>query len=128
MAECFHRTHWDRKTCDRLVMRTVVTPSGCWEWTGYRDSKGYGRTSDVRHGLGQCGAHRIAWVHYFGAIPDGMLVCHRCDNPPCVNPDHLFIGTYEDNAQDMARKGRGRRGVGPRKRRRYMMATALSGT
>jgi hypothetical protein len=77
-----------------------VVDSGCWEWTGYL-KKGYGWT-----GAGL--AHRKAYALAFGAIPAGMLVCHRCDNPRCCNPAHLWLGTNGDNIRDMARKGRAR--------------------
>jgi len=75
----------------------------CWEWLGHRNTAGYGVRSwegKPRH------AHRISWELHNGPIPDGMLVCHHCDNPPCVNPGHLFLGTVSDNAQDKVRKGR----------------------
>jgi hypothetical protein len=58
------------------------------------------------------GAHRAMWTYRFGPIPAGMCVCHRCDNPPCVNPDHLFLGTVQDNNADMVRKGRHRAPTG----------------
>lgn len=77
----------------------------CWEWTAYRNDKGYGRigrTGGKAHFL----APRVSWTIAFGDIPDGLIVCHHCDNPPCVNPAHLFLGTHKDNADDRETKGR----------------------
>lgn len=83
-----------------------VDKSGsCWTWQGARGRGGYGRFSLA---LGTLSAHRLAYTLLVGSIPKGMCVCHRCDNPPCVNPDHLFVGTYRDNIRDMMQKGRRR--------------------
>lgn len=76
----------------------------CWIWRGTLVRGGYGQFS-VRPGQ-RCAAHRFAWELSNGAIPDGLFACHRCDNPPCVNPAHLFLGTPKDNMQDKVAKGR----------------------
>lgn len=83
-----------------------VDPSGdCWVWTGRARNRGYGVVSvDGRGRL----AHRVAWELERGPIPEGLNVLHRCDNPPCVRPDHLFLGTQADNMADMTEKKRRR--------------------
>jgi hypothetical protein len=76
----------------------------CIEWSGRRDKNGYGITSKDKR------AHREAWIEANGPIPAGMHVLHHCDNPPCINPEHLFLGTQADNNADMHAKGRYRNG------------------
>lgn len=77
--------------------------SGCWQWKGSSNKDGYGTTRYMGKSIM---AHRLSFLLHGGEIPDGMCVLHSCDNPPCVNPDHLFLGTHQDNMDDMARKGR----------------------
>jgi DNA modification methylase len=79
---------------------------GCWTWTASRDIQGYGRFA-LNAKKRNVYAHRLAWELANGPIPDGMHVLHYCDNPPCVRPAHLFIGSHADNMRDMAAKGRG---------------------
>lgn len=81
----------------------VSKTQSCWVWTASKNADGYGSfaISRVTHR-----AHRVAWILTNGEIPDGLQVLHRCDNPSCVNPDHLFLGTVRDNSRDMITKGR----------------------
>ena len=76
----------------------------CWDWLAGKTLKGRG---SFRNDTGSCLAHRFAWEITHGGIPQGLLVCHKCDNPLCCNPDHLFLGTNRENNQDMIQKGRG---------------------
>jgi hypothetical protein len=93
-----------------MFWKKVRKSDGCWEWTGAVNEWGYGRIGS-RDRLGaKRTAHRLSWLLAFGPIPDGALVLHACDNPPCVRPDHLFLGTHEDNMQDRHNKGRYARG------------------
>lgn len=86
---------------------SVESESGCWNWNLARDKNGYGKAKvkqkDIR-------AHRLSWIAFRGEIPIGILVCHKCDNPSCVNPDHLFLGSPQANMDDKVKKGRWRGG------------------
>lgn len=93
----------------------------CWPWQGHCDRHGYG---SFKQGEKLTGSHRVAWELTRGPIPEGLHVCHHCDNPPCCNPSHLFLGTHQDNMRDMVAKGRDRasknresRGTPPPKQR-----------
>jgi hypothetical protein len=88
-----------------------VRGNGCWEWNGCASPVGYGFFY-YGDGLGMVNAHRAAWMLYRGSIPDGSQVLHRCDNPSCVNPDHLFLGTHQENMDDKGAKGRQAEGEG----------------
>lgn len=96
---------------EQVLSRYTVAENGCWEWTGYRNLQGYGQALRRDEKTGKYRphqVHRLAYEHHFGAIPDGHVVMHKCDNPACINPAHLTTGTQADNMRDMAVKGRAR--------------------
>ncbi len=97
-----------RSLFDRATGRYEKADSGCWEWTASNDGRGYGVVW-YRGRLQK--AHRAFYMESIGEIPDGMDLCHSCDNRACVNPAHMFVGSRLENMQDCVRKGRFPRGV-----------------
>ena len=95
--------HSRRPLFERLMSRVVFGASDCWHFCGSRNQGGYGRlTVGGRLQV----VHRLSYELFVGPIPDGLFVCHRCDNPSCINPDHLWLGTRSENAIDCFQKGR----------------------
>jgi hypothetical protein len=95
------------KTLKERFDLQVDKSADCWEWVGSKIPQGYGH---IHHNHADIYAHRASWIIYYGEIPNGLCVLHRCDNPSCVNPEHLFIGTIADNMHDRDAKGRNNKG------------------
>lgn len=141
VARGWCRTHYYRwsRTGDPLLVHTrpqgldadgvlrwtgwTETALGCWEWAGTRSHAGYGT---VRFAGRKRMAHRLAYETWVGAIPAGLLVRHKhCDNPPCINPAHLEVGTQVDNMRDMAERGRGKHARGSANHRAKLTEAAV---
>jgi hypothetical protein len=93
-------------TLERNFWPRIQKTEGCWLWMGWTIRRGYGQITLAKKRIL---THRLSYTLAYGEIPEGMLVCHKCDTPRCVNPSHLFLGTPLDNARDMVAKGRGRK-------------------
>lgn len=104
---CVNPDHLYLSTEESRFWRKVKRGDGCWIWTGAKRGKKYGA---IRFRGKSWSANRVAWILTNGEIPNGLFVCHHCDTPLCCRPDHLFLGTNQDNMDDMNAKGRGARG------------------
>ena len=98
---------FEEKFTEKLL---IDRSTSCWIWVGCIGTRGYGLMTVNKKTMS---AHRLSYLHFVGDIPRGMFVCHSCDNPSCVNPRHLWVGTPKDNTADMMQKGRRK---GPNKR------------
>lgn len=96
------------KTIKRFIAKIQINPeTECWEWTAGLTTDGYGK---FNVGGQTMRAHRFSWFLYRGDIPDNLIIRHKCDNPKCVNPTHMELGTISDNVQDRVSRGRGANG------------------
>ena len=114
---------YNRTLKERLYEKVVYAESGCIEWARKtRLPEGYGRMAvNGKQKL----VHRVSYEISIGPIPDGLLILHHCDNPPCINPSHLFLGTKRDNSDDKVRKGRHRGAPGIRNRKNKLTETQV---
>ncbi len=101
-----HRELYVNDSILKRFWEKVEKSDGCWIWKAFKNKQGYGR---IGIAAGECvNAHRLSYVIHKGQIPEDHFICHTCDNPSCVNPEHLFTGTRQDNINDMMIKKRSR--------------------
>jgi hypothetical protein len=103
----FWKTATEEQKRERLAKEyndRVIKQDGCWDWKTPLMRNGYTKIQTGRMKI--IGGHRVSWIIHKGEIPEGLFVLHKCDNPKCTNPDHLFLGTHTDNVRDMIKKGR----------------------
>ena len=98
-----NRFEYDEDMKKKLLSHIDIKENGCWEWNRSRHKQGYGHFG---YKMKTLLAHRVSWMIFKGELSHDIYVCHKCDNPPCVNPDHLFLGTNRDNIIDSIEKGR----------------------
>ncbi len=104
-----NRIYYKRDPLERLMERVVVDPTTvCWNWTGKLMHHGYGR---MELGGKQMYAHRASWAIHQREVPEGKILCHHCDNRRCVNPEHMYVGTAQDNSNDAVERDRLERGA-----------------
>lgn len=105
--KCNNSSNERKKSIFERLEKFQIKKDGCWLWSGNTDGKGYGTLSN-RNGakFSPEKAHRVSYEKKYGNIPKGLNVCHKCDNPECTNPDHLFLGTQKQNMMDCSMKGR----------------------
>ena len=106
------RGHKRRKSVMERFLSYAIRqecPDACWDWSSDKNEQGYGQ---IWYQGKTIGAHVLSYILYHGPVPEGKIICHSCDNPPCANPRHLWAGTYKENMEDAMRKGRLTKGKG----------------